>query len=104
MTTDEALALTEAEAADPATVIYSAAWWERRTAEELRDIINRGFCGGDVFSSAVAETERRARDATKRLREAAARDARYRKRRLMLATAATTAVIAASFVGAWYFY
>jgi hypothetical protein len=94
-------------AAPPATATpneqFSAAWWEMRSAEELRDIIKRGFAGGDAFQGAVAEAERRAREATNRLRAEAAAVAAKRRRRLkMLAIGALVgiAVIALS-MGAW---
>jgi hypothetical protein len=60
---------------------FSAAWWQQRTPEELRDIIKRGFSGGPAFAGAVAEAERRAREETQRIRADAAAGAELRRRR-----------------------
>lgn len=80
----------------------SAAWWQHRTAEELRDIINRGFSGGQVFQDAVAEAERRARDETKRLRAIAASEAlRRRKRGRIIWAAAAFLLVMAVLLGFW---
>jgi len=48
---------------------YSAEWWQERTTVELRDIIKRGFSLGPTYDGAVAETERRAREALRRIRD-----------------------------------
>ena len=58
MAFDETLAVTITRGANDSHEPYSADWWEIRTAEELRDIIKRGFAGGEAFNGAVAETER----------------------------------------------
>ena len=102
MTMDTTLADSRTSAND-AQETFSAAWWEARTAEELRDIINRGFAGGGTFHGAVAETERRAREATRRLRDAAVASASRRKRMKVAAIGAlaSVAVIAAS-AGVWF--
>ena len=104
MTIDDALVLPATRTADEAIEPYSAAWWECRTAEELRDIIKRGFSGGFAFQAAVAETERRARMETRRLRELAAREAALRRKRIMIGTAASAAAAIAAVVGIWLNY
>lgn len=100
MTYDQKLAV-----ADPPALTdvepYSAGWWQLRTAEELRDIIKRGFSGGDVFHGAVSEAERRAREETRRLREAAAAEADRKKRRRLLALSAVAAASVATSAGLW---
>lgn len=53
--------------ADPEA--YSAEWWQMRSPQELREIIKRGFGVGTAYDGAIAETERRARDALKKIRE-----------------------------------
>ena len=50
---------------------YSAEWWQARTPNELRDIIKRGFGLGQAYDGAVLETERRAREAMRRIRDQA---------------------------------
>ena len=74
---------------------YSAEWWQQRSATELREIIKRGFRLGEAYDGAVAETERRAREATRQVREQALverrRKARYRLITLTLALAAFAA-------------
>lgn len=103
MPVDETLAVTRSRAIDDANQPHSAAWWEQRTAEELRDIIKRGFAGGQAFRSAVAEAERRARIETKRLRELAAQESerRNRRNRIILGIAGGAAAIAVAAM--WFF-
>ena len=82
-------------AADP----YSAEWWESRTAAELRDIIKHGFRQGHVYDCAVAETERRAREAVRRLRqEESATKQRNAKARLAVLAAVLAIVVAVGLV------
>ena len=81
MTMNETLAVVETRDAPESVEPYSVAWWESRTAEELRDIIKRGFAGGQVFQAANAEIERRAREETRRLRDQAAAAALARRKR-----------------------
>jgi len=40
---------------------YSDAWWQERSAEELREIMDKGYRLGPAFAGATAEVERRAR-------------------------------------------
>jgi hypothetical protein len=49
--------------------LFSAEWWQMLSAEELRDIIKRGYGIGPAYDGAIAETERRAREALRRVRE-----------------------------------
>jgi hypothetical protein len=104
MTVDQAFAVTTVRGADAPHEHLSAAWWEARSAEELRDIIKRGFAGGEAFQGAVAEAERRAREATRRLREEAAAAAIIRRKRLkMIAIGALGAVaVSGASAGIWF--
>ena len=85
---------------------YSDDWWRSRTSDELRDLINRGFAGGDLFTAATAEAKRRSGEARKLADEEAAAASRqqdwYRRKVLalrilvglsLLATLFTTAVV-----------
>ena len=85
---------------------HSDDWWRSRTSDELRDLINRGFAGGDLFTAATAEARRRSGEARKLADEEAAAALRrqYRNRRKilvlrilvglsLLATLFTTAVV-----------
>ena len=82
---------------------FSAAWWQNRSAEELRDIIKRGFAGGEAFKGAVAEAERRGREATKRLRAEAAIEAEQRKKRMRIIAAAAVAALLVLIAIGWLF-
>ena len=103
-TLDTTLAATPTIGANDVNEQFTAAWWERRSAEELRDIIKRGFAGGDAFQGAVAEAERRARDATRRLREEAGAAALIRNKRLKLIAIGALAAVAvsAASAGIWF--
>jgi len=103
MTINETFAESGARLADESPEPYSAAWWESRTAEELRDIIKRGFAGADAFRGAVAETERRARAATTRLREEAAAQAvrRMKFRKILVGSVAVSGLAIVTYVGMW---
>ncbi len=50
---------------DFAHAAHSDDWLRSRTSDELRDLINRGFAGGDLFIAATAEAERRSGEARK---------------------------------------
>jgi hypothetical protein len=103
MILDTTLADTRTSGAIDSNEAYSAAWWEARTAEELRDIINRGFAGGETFQGAVSEIERRARETTRRLREAAAEAKSRRKRlKIMIIGAVVSIATIALSTGAWF--
>jgi hypothetical protein len=78
---------------------YSAEWWQQRSATELREIIKRGFRLGGAYDGAVAETERRAREATRRMRDQELID-RRRKARNRLITLAV-ALVAFAVSGTW---
>lgn len=73
-----------AQADDLAGRVRSAAfsedWWKSRTADELRDMINRGFAGGDLFTGASAEAARRSGEARKLADEEAAAVSRMERR------------------------
>ena len=80
---------------------YSVVWWGSRTAEELRDIINRGFAGGQQFRAAVAEAERRASEETKRLRTVAAAEALRRTKRKQILWGAAISLLIIAALGFW---
>lgn len=103
MAVKETLAVIRADTATEAVEPYSVAWWESRTAEELRDIINRGFAGGQAFQAAVAEAERRSREETKRLRALAALQAERRNKRNRIIMGIVGAVAAIAVLGMWIF-
>jgi hypothetical protein len=95
MTIDETTmpALAEEPPAEPLPL--SAEWWELRSAEELRDIIKRGFGVGPAYDGAVAETERRARESVRHLREQKATVDRGNARMRLLALTGILAVVLA---------
>lgn len=101
MAIDDTLPLSGSAPASSAAEPLSAEWWSQRTAEELRDIIKRGFSGGDAFEGAVAEAERRAREATKRMREAAAVEAQARRKRTIIFRSVLAAAAIAIMLVAW---
>ena len=99
---DETLAVVANDSAVESIEPYSVAWWESRTAEDLRDIINRGFAGGQVFKAANAEIERRAGEETRRLREQATAAALARRKRNEIIWGVAAAVLAiAALLGFW---
>jgi len=95
--------LSRADESPESGEIYSVAWWHSRTPDELRDIIDRGFAGGDTFGAALAESERRARQEMIRLREEATipveRSWRMKFAALSVAIVALFAVLT---VAAWW--
>jgi hypothetical protein len=102
MTLEQTLTVVGSEPAVESVEPYSVAWWESRTAEDLRDIINRGFAGGPVFKAANAEIERRARAETRRLREQAATEALARQNRKKVIWGIAASVVAiAVLLGFW---
>ena len=62
MTTDEIAVAPDVAVIDRSSDLYSPGWWQSRSTEELREIINRGIANGPVFEGATIETERRARE------------------------------------------
>jgi len=88
-------------AAGDARELSAVAWWGSRTAEELRDIINRGFAGGQQFRDAVVEAERRASEETRRLRAIAAAEALRRIKRRKILWAAAAALLIIVVLGFW---
>lgn len=102
MTVDQTFSVVAAPDAGESCEPNSVEWWESRTPEELRDIINRGFASGQAFRGAVAETERRAREETRRLRAQAAADAlRRRKRNEIMWGVGASALASAALLGFW---
>jgi hypothetical protein len=95
MTTNETTinAVIEPSVAEPAPL--SAEWWALRSAEELRDIIKRGFGVGPAYDGAVVETERRAREAVQRLREDEREVARGNAKVRLLALTGILAIVLA---------
>lgn len=59
-------------------VAYPASWWESRTAEELQEYVRAGFIGGEMFTGAQRELERRGREATQQVNEAARQEILHR--------------------------
>jgi hypothetical protein len=62
---------------------YSSEWWHRCSPQDLRDIVNRGFAGGDVFTAATAELARRSDEARKFAESEAAAMAAFQRRSLL---------------------
>lgn len=103
MSTDQVDLAVSAPAAETAPEPYSAEWWQARTAKELRDIINQGYRAGQAYDSAVAETERRAREALRRVRDEQSATARRNARtRLMVLAAVLAGILAIGFFD-WMF-
>lgn len=75
----EPLTLDDSPAAAAPAEPYSAAWWESRTPEELREFVKGGFQAGALFDAAVQEVERRARALTRQARVVAAAEQARRK-------------------------
>jgi hypothetical protein len=103
MAIEEMTAVAGTDGAAESQEQFSAAWWQRRSAEELRDIIKRGFAGGEAFQGAVAEAERRARDVTQRLRESAAAQAEARRKRRLVVLGSLAAISVTMAAGSWIF-
>jgi hypothetical protein len=98
----EPLALDEKLVSESPAQPYSRAWWEGRSPEELRELVQSGFRAGTVYECAVQEIERRARELTRRARDQAAVEQKRRKRlqRLLWAGIALLFVITVA-VGVW---
>jgi CHASE3 domain sensor protein len=87
------------EPADPEP--NSAEWWQARSATELREIIKHGFRLGSAYDGAIAETERRAREATRRLRDQALAESRKRARNRAAVLAAAFVIFAMALLWLW---
>ena len=92
--------------ADSSPAPYSEAWWERVSAEELHQLVERGFAGGDLFYAAVAETKRREEKVAElgRFEAAAEAEARRHKKRLgvigLIGAAIVVLIVSATIVAA----
>jgi hypothetical protein len=86
-------------AADPEP--YSVEWWQARSAAELREIIKHGFRLGSAYDGAIAETERRAREATRRMRDQALVESRKRARIRAAVLAAAFVIFASALMWLW---
>jgi hypothetical protein len=83
MNVDEAIFSPESNSTANADAPFSAGWWQSRSAEELRAMMNRGIGTGAPFDGATAEAERRARVLLRAEDQAAYKEA-ARKKRLRL--------------------
>ena len=85
---------------------YSEAWWASLAAEDLHDVVKRGFAAGDLFYAAVAETKRREEKVAEidRLGTATQTKARRRIKRLgvvgLIGAAIVILIVAATVVTA----
>ena len=59
-------------------VAYPASWWESRTRDQLQDFVRAGFVSGDMYYRAQRELERRARESTRLVEQAADDKVRHR--------------------------
>jgi hypothetical protein len=73
-------------------------FWKDQTAEQLREILDRGLAAGDAFIAAAAEIERRASETARRARQAPVEQDEARQRRLLLVKLAV--LLAAVAIGA----
>jgi hypothetical protein len=73
-------------------------FWKDQTAEQLREILDRGLAAGDAFVAASAEIERRASETARRARQASGEQDGGRQRRVLLVKLA--ALLAAVAIGA----
>ena len=80
---------------------YSTEWWQERTTVELREIIKRGFGIGEAFDGAVVETERRAREAMRRVRDQAGAEVHRMEKNRLLALGGTLAALLLIALIAW---
>lgn len=103
MTLDETSNLSATNDQHVSYLPYSKDWWEGRTSEELRDIINRGFAGGEIFKGATAEVERRTKLAERAREAAAAEEERQRRAIRLIVLAAVLGVTIAGSTGIWLF-
>lgn len=73
-------------------------FWEGRTTEQLREMLDRGLAAGDAFVAAAAEIERRASETARRARQSPIDTHGGRQRRLPLVKLG--ALLAAVVIGA----
>jgi hypothetical protein len=98
----EPLPLDEKIVSEPPAEPYSSAWWEGRSPQELRDLVQSAFRTGTVYECAVQEIERRARELTRRARDQAAVEQKRRKKLQRLLWAGIAVLFAITIaVGVW---
>jgi hypothetical protein len=83
---------------DAAVEANNSSYWGSFTAEQLREILDRGLAAGDAFTGAAAEIERRAGDTARRARILVSQT-RGGNRRLRIAKLVVLAAIAAVAAG-----
>ena len=98
------LTLPQSEGAAPEQTppppAYSPSWWEGRSSDELRLVIDRGLQGGDLFDAAIREMQRRDAQAPVDDAHAIAGEVALRKKRAKLAWAfAALAIVLALVAG-----
>lgn len=64
--------LHETVGGEVAGTAYPEEWWRSRSSDELREFINRGFAGGELFAGATAEAARRSDEAERAAQKDAA--------------------------------
>jgi hypothetical protein len=93
MDVDEAAIVQGERSAEVEPELFSAEWWQGRSTTELRDIIKRGFSLGVAYDGAVAETERRAREALRRIRDQKDSSARWNAKLRLIVLGAVLAIL-----------
>ena len=84
----------------PQPVTYSPSWWEGRSSDELRLVIDRGLQGGDLFDAAIREMQRRDAQAPVDEHAAVVGEIALRKKRARLAWIfAAVAIVLAGVAG-----
>jgi hypothetical protein len=101
MDVDEAAIVQGERSAELEPELFSADWWQGRSTTELRDIIKRGFSLGAAYDGAVAETERRARDALRRIRDHNDSTARRNAKLRLIVLGVVLAIVLAIGVVEW---
>ena len=87
---------------DAAPDPYTAEWWQARTPSELREIIKRGFGVGQLaYDGAVLETERRAREAMRRIRDQAVEAEQRQARARYIVLGGILALLIALMIALW---
>lgn len=97
MTVQEPLAYSGPK---PSADVPTPVWWQSRSSEELQRLIQRGLQGGDMFFSAVAEMERRAKqaEAERSAQQEQAEKALQRRRKTILLAILMAMLLAAGVV------